>query len=76
MIDLEMILEEARREVTKFAKDTGILTDWEVAQEDPRLLSSGEMSKVSFNCKFNANKCKVMFMANTKLYFPIHNNGL
>lgn len=27
MIDLEIIWEEARKEVTKFAEDTGILTD-------------------------------------------------
>lgn len=27
MIDLEIIQEEARREVRNFAKDTGILTD-------------------------------------------------
>ena len=39
MIDLEMIWEEARREVTRFAEDSGILTGWEV-QEHPSLLSS------------------------------------
>lgn len=67
MIDLEIIWEEARKEVTKFAEDTGILTDWEEVQDDPRLLSSGEMNKVTFICKFIANKYKVMFMEKTQL---------
>lgn len=41
MIDLEIIWEEAIKEVTKFAKDSEFLTGWEEMQEDPRLLSSG-----------------------------------
>lgn len=67
MTGLEMIWEEARKEVTKFDKDTGILTDWEKVQEEPRLLSSGEMNKGSSICKFNANKYKVVFMGKKQL---------
>lgn len=67
MIDLEMIWEEARREVAKFAEDTGILTGWEEMQEDHWLLSSGKMNEVSFICKFNASKYKVMLVEKKQL---------
>lgn len=60
MIDLEIIQEEARREVRNFAEDTGILTDWGKIEEDPRLLGSGEMDEVNLICKLNTNKYKVM----------------
>lgn len=46
MTELEIIWEEARGEVRNFAEDTGILTDWEKVEEDPRLLS-GEMDEVN-----------------------------
>lgn len=60
MIDLEIIQEEARREMRNFAEDTGILTDRGKIEKDPRLLSSGEMDKVNLICKLNTNKYKVM----------------